>query len=171
MQQQKCVRQDLTFSSWSRNFPAQTISDDDEDENPVELNLPKPPKICPDRQSQCPFGFTCCPKSNGDYGCCPVFNAVYCGEDHCCPEGTKCDLERHKCTSPDGPPSPWLQQISSERISLQNNVETSGNDQKKLRDIVCPDQESSCPDGTTCCELQYKNSCIHFLNPRNCFHS
>ncbi|ESO90573.1 hypothetical protein LOTGIDRAFT_147753 [Lottia gigantea] len=30
--------------------------------------------VCPDQQSQCPDGSTCCKLSTGQYGCCPLPN-------------------------------------------------------------------------------------------------
>ncbi|KAL9966889.1 hypothetical protein ACROYT_G025026 [Oculina patagonica] len=47
--------------------------------------------VCPDGQSQCPDGDTCCKLSSGAYGCCPVPNAVCCSDGvHCCPNGYTC---------------------------------------------------------------------------------
>ncbi|KAG1650822.1 Granulin [Nymphon striatum] len=39
----------------------------------------------------CPDGFSCCKLPLGDYGCCPIPNAVCCSDHiHCCPEGSSC---------------------------------------------------------------------------------
>ena len=47
--------------------------------------------VCPDGQSQCPDGNTCCKLSSGGYGCCPLPNAVCCSDGvHCCPNGYTC---------------------------------------------------------------------------------
>ena len=32
--------------------------------------------VCPGGGSQCPAGTTCCELSDGEYGCCPLTNAV-----------------------------------------------------------------------------------------------
>ncbi|CAH3127458.1 unnamed protein product [Pocillopora meandrina] len=45
-------------------------------------------KVCPDGQSECPEGNTCCKLTSGEYGCCPLPNAVCCSDGvHCCPNG------------------------------------------------------------------------------------
>ena len=46
---------------------------------------------CPDGQSECPSGNTCCKLSSGEYGCCPLPKAVCCSDGvHCCPNGYTC---------------------------------------------------------------------------------
>jgi len=48
--------------------------------------------VCPGGEYECPTDTTCCPVGGGDYGCCPMPNAVCCSDQtHCCPEGTECD--------------------------------------------------------------------------------
>ncbi|XP_062484252.1 progranulin [Pezoporus occidentalis] len=90
--------------------------------------------LCPDGRSACPDGATCCQMSPAQYGCCPLQNAVCCSDGHhCCPQGTACDLERSTCTSSVG------------REPLQAFL-------PKARDVKC-DEETSCPDGNTCCRL------------------
>ncbi|XP_065507328.1 progranulin isoform X2 [Caloenas nicobarica] len=85
--------------------------------------------LCPDGRSACPDGATCCEMPSGQYGCCPLQNAVCCADgQHCCPQGTACDLERSTCISAQPPLSP------------------------RARDVRC-DDETSCPDGSTCCRL------------------
>ena len=47
--------------------------------------------VCPDGQSECPDGNTCCKTSSGEYGCCPLPKAVCCSDGvHCCPNGYTC---------------------------------------------------------------------------------
>ena len=47
--------------------------------------------VCPDGQSECPSGNTCCKLSSGEYGCCPLPKAVCCSDHvHCCPNGYTC---------------------------------------------------------------------------------
>ncbi|KAM8988889.1 LOW QUALITY PROTEIN: progranulin [Ara ararauna] len=90
--------------------------------------------LCPDGRSACPDGATCCQMSPAQYGCCPLQNAVCCSDgQHCCPQGTACDLESSTCTSSGG------------REPLQASL-------PKARDVKC-DEETSCPDGNTCCRL------------------
>ena len=46
---------------------------------------------CPDSVSECPDGSTCCKLSSGEYGCCPLKDAVCCDDGvHCCPNGYTC---------------------------------------------------------------------------------
>ncbi|CAF1075057.1 unnamed protein product, partial [Didymodactylos carnosus] len=53
---------------------------------------------CPDGQSSCPDGQTCCQLSTGQYGCCPLPDAVCCNDHlHCCPHGYTCDTEHSTC--------------------------------------------------------------------------
>ncbi|NXC40575.1 GRN protein, partial [Penelope pileata] len=86
---------------------------------------------CPDGLSACPDGATCCQMPSGQYGCCPLQNAVCCSDgQHCCPQGTACDLERSMCTS--------LQDVARPLA--------------RVGDVKC-DDEVSCPDGNTCCRL------------------
>ncbi|NXR03007.1 GRN protein, partial [Sagittarius serpentarius] len=86
--------------------------------------------LCPDGRSACPDGATCCQLPSAQYGCCPLQNAVCCSDgQHCCPQGTACDLERSTCTS--------AQPLAS---------------LPKARDVQC-DEETSCPEGNTCCRL------------------
>lgn len=40
--------------------------------------------------NECPRSYTCCILDSGDYGCCPLVNAVCCTGGNCCPQGTKC---------------------------------------------------------------------------------
>ncbi len=53
----------------------------------------KSPKtvICPGGQSECPDGTTCCKLKTGQWGCCPIPNAVCCSDRvNCCPSGYTC---------------------------------------------------------------------------------
>ncbi|CAF1393526.1 unnamed protein product [Adineta steineri] len=81
---------------------------------------------CPGGSSSCPDGSTCCQLSSGEYGCCPLVDAVCCSDHlHCCPQGTTCDVEHSRC-----------------------------NKFVNVKDVPCPGGSSSCPDGSTCCQLQ-----------------
>ena len=53
---------------------------------------------CPGDKASCPDDFTCCVLSNGSFGCCPIQNAVCCGDSvHCCPDGYACDVIKGIC--------------------------------------------------------------------------
>ncbi|CAF1420698.1 unnamed protein product [Adineta ricciae] len=78
--------------------------------------------------SSCPDGNTCCQLSSGQYGCCPLADAVCCSDHlHCCPNGYTCDTEHSRCKKKFDRP---------------------------VNDVPCPGGSSSCPDGSTCCQLQ-----------------
>ena len=92
--------------------------------------------VCPDGQSQCPDGNTCCKLSTGEWGCCPLPNAVCCSDgEHCCPQGYTCDVSAGTCTKLDQT-IPFLTKVLA-----------------KTKQVVCPDGQSQCPDGNTCCKL------------------
>ncbi|XP_042330979.1 progranulin isoform X2 [Sceloporus undulatus] len=93
--------------------------------------------ICPGKRSSCPDVATCCLLPTGQYGCCPLQNAVCCSDHlHCCPQGTTCDLSHSKCIMT----SRWSWPITRLSVDLQ-----------KAHDVQC-DLEYSCPTGNTCCK-------------------
>lgn len=54
--------------------------------------------ICPDGQSECPYTYTCCKLSSGQYRCCPLPDAVCCSDGAlCCPYGYRCDVPAGTC--------------------------------------------------------------------------
>ncbi|VDI48805.1 Hypothetical predicted protein [Mytilus galloprovincialis] len=93
--------------------------------------------MCPDGKSACQTGQSCCNKTNGEYACCPLPNAVCCSDKiHCCPEGDTCDLSIGKCKS------------GNLVMDLFKKVEAL-----KMKSVMCPDGRSECSDGQTCCPL------------------
>ncbi|XP_026876119.2 granulin b [Electrophorus electricus] len=99
--------------------------------------------ICPDG-NMCEEGNTCCQKPSGGYGCCPLPNAECCSDHlHCCYEGTWCDLVHFKCVNKTHTLD-WVKRVPAQQSSLP-------------RAVVCPDQESECPDDTTCCQMPSGN--------------
>ncbi|XP_074835320.1 progranulin isoform X2 [Carettochelys insculpta] len=94
---------------------------------------------CPDHESACPDGTTCCQLPTIQYGCCPLQNAVCCSDRlHCCLQGTTCDLLHGKCTSVLGQMQPltWLPAAST-----------------TAQDVLC-DEQTRCPNGHMCCQLE-----------------
>uniref|UniRef100_A0A673IHF9 Granulins domain-containing protein n=1 Tax=Sinocyclocheilus rhinocerous TaxID=307959 RepID=A0A673IHF9_9TELE len=70
--------------------------------------------ICPDQESECPDDTTCCQMPDGSWGCCAMKNAVCCEDKrHCCPQGTKCDLEHSRCVSATYGPSPLWRKFAA----------------------------------------------------------
>ncbi|XP_063074190.1 granulin b [Engraulis encrasicolus] len=98
--------------------------------------------ICPDG-GMCEDGDTCCKTPSGGYGCCPLPNAECCSDHlHCCFHGTLCDLVHSRCVN---------KTVSLPLVKRRPAIpalEWAG-----VGAVICPDQLSECPDGTTCCEL------------------
>ena len=95
--------------------------------------------MCPDGSSMCPDGNTCCKLASGKYGCCPKPNAVCCSDHvHCCPSGYTCDVSAGTCTKGDSIVSLFVKQPALETAP---------------KNVVCPDGQSQCADGNTCCIL------------------
>ncbi|KAI1230199.1 GRN, partial [Lamprotornis superbus] len=120
-----------------------------------------------DEQTSCPDGNTCCRLSSGAWGCCPLEQvcgvlcapqdkqmspvllggmraAAVCCPDHvhCCPQGYTCDPEGGSCLQGGGTRRPWVRKTPA---LPQGGQVTS-------RNVIC-DEETSCPDGSTCCRL------------------
>ncbi len=54
--------------------------------------------ICPGGEFECPDRMTCCMMSSGQWGCCPMPDAVCCKDGkHCCPRGRACNLKTQRC--------------------------------------------------------------------------
>ncbi|GMR51797.1 hypothetical protein PMAYCL1PPCAC_21992 [Pristionchus mayeri] len=114
-------------------------------------------KLCPNPEYSCPETATCCVISDvppGEYGCCPMPEAVCCDDHiHCCPGGQECDVEQGVCTAADGEVKKMLRKYRARKTnkpieSDEIEVVVSGND------IICPDGKERCPPLTTCCELE-----------------
>ncbi|KAL2102042.1 hypothetical protein ACEWY4_003803 [Coilia grayii] len=104
--------------------------------------------ICPDQESECPDGTTCCQLPDGTWGCCPLAKAVCCEDKrHCCPENTKCDLEHSKCVSRILGSTPMWRKFPARRRAHTPDASVG-------HSITCPDGRCSCPDGTTCCLMK-----------------
>ncbi|KAM9838109.1 granulin b isoform 2-T3 [Aulostomus maculatus] len=96
--------------------------------------------VCPDG-GMCEDRNTCCKNTVGGYGCCPLPRAECCSDHlHCCFEGTVCDLVHAKCVNRTVS-LPWMQRLPTKQLS------------ERVKAVICPDQESECPDDTTCCQL------------------
>ncbi|XP_023235004.1 granulins-like [Centruroides sculpturatus] len=53
--------------------------------------------VCED-QTRCNDNATCCQLQSGQWGCCPLPNAVCCSDKvHCCPQDTICDVREGVC--------------------------------------------------------------------------
>ncbi|XP_043911182.1 progranulin isoform X2 [Protopterus annectens] len=123
------------------NLPAQTCDDSKGSTSLLTktATLRKNAKDVPcDDTSSCPDGSTCCKMASGAWGCCPIPDAVCCEDhEHCCPQGTKCNLPAQTCDDSKGSTS-----LLTKTAALRKNTQ----------DVVC-DETTSCPDGSTCCKM------------------
>ncbi|XP_063760511.1 granulin a isoform X2 [Eleginops maclovinus] len=97
-------------------------------------------------QAQCPEHTTCCQLETGEWGCCPLQNAVCCPDkEHCCPQGYTCNIGSKSCQKVimlqlETVPLTPVYQLEHQPLLLPS----------KKTDIQC-DEVTSCPDGETCC--------------------
>ncbi|XP_039702636.1 progranulin [Pteropus medius] len=109
---------------------------------PAHHSLPDPRAMesdvpC-DNVTSCPSSNTCCRLMSGEWGCCPVPEAVCCLDyQHCCPQGYTCGAEG-QCQKGNKMVA-GLEKTPARRASLSHS-----------RDMGC-DQHTSCPVGQTCC--------------------
>lgn len=88
--------------------------------------------------TKCPTNNTCCKLNSGDWGCCPIPEAVCCPDNrHCCPQGFTC-LAQGYCQKGD------TMVAGLEKMPARQNTLL------QIGDIGC-DQHTSCPVGQTCC--------------------
>ena len=67
--------------------------------------------------------------------------AVCCTDGkHCCPEGTTCDVSQGKCNRGDLTVLDWYEKVPA-----------------IVKNVVCPDGQSECKTGQTCCKLSTGN--------------
>jgi len=130
---------------------------------------------CPDGQSYCPDGNTCCRMLDGSWGCCPMPLAVCCADRlHCCPRGSTCNAQTGKCQRENGLEIDWTNKIPSSRLAGSSKVKKplpeaplqslpaaqgSRPEESSLAAaehveenyLLCSDGKSTCADGNTCC--------------------
>ncbi|XP_072028842.1 uncharacterized protein [Amphiura filiformis] len=117
------------------NLEAGTCSKSDDQMEFLAVEESVTDVVCPDGASKCADGTTCCKTASGQYGCCPLPNAVCCSDgSHCCPSGYTCNVKEGTCTESGN-------QIGF--LAVEEPVAT----------VVCPDGTSQCPDGSTCCKM------------------
>ncbi|KAI0219885.1 hypothetical protein LSAT2_028586 [Lamellibrachia satsuma] len=97
--------------------------------------------VCPGGKAKCPTATTCCKLKSGLFGCCPMVEATCCSDHiHCCPKGSKCNLQAGTCDSVVDKTSTRMQKKFSAH-SLEGIV-------------VCPGGKATCSSGSTCCKSQ-----------------
>jgi len=124
--------------------------------------------MCPDGQHACSFWRACCMLPSGKWGCCPIPNGVCCKDSlHCCPQNTNCDTVHGRCnkrTRGVERSVPWLKKMESREVHLTLTEAAEVN----YKAIICPDQRSYCPDGSTCCVLPTGGSGCCQMPKANC---
>ncbi|XP_029013949.1 granulin a [Betta splendens] len=95
--------------------------------------------------NQCPKDTTCCRLKSGEWGCCPMQNAVCCpDQEHCCPKGYTCNMASKSC-----------QKLHVETLLLTPVLLPKQQHQPspvKSKDVPC-DDKTKCRDGQTCCRV------------------
>ena len=118
--------------------------------------------ICPNQKDECSDSSTCCPVSSGGYGCCPVKDAICCNDgSHCCPQGYSCNTETGTCS------------MGSSIVSMlerSNNLRQKTIVSERVSSVVCPDNRSECPSGSTCCRHPYDSryGCCPLVHAQCC---
>ncbi|XP_066939524.1 progranulin-like [Macrobrachium rosenbergii] len=160
-----CVRGTVRLPSFLRITPSQQTASfvqDGKMSPKTETNVSS--VICPDGYP-CPNGNTCCELETGDYGCCPMEKATCCADKvHCCPHGYRCinggcQKETEEFEYPITINSTKLQR-KFELKDTETEGKHKGMPEEDLHEL-CPDQ-SECPDGATCCEVEVGYGCCAY---------
>lgn len=86
----------------------------------------------------CPGNATCCVMASGEYGCCPLPDAVCCSDKiHCCPQGTTCVGDTGEC--------------QRKHASMRWRTKMPAVVKGAMIDVKC-NATTSCPAGETCCK-------------------
>lgn len=118
--------------------------------------------------SLCNNDETCCKARGSSYLCCPYQHAVCCSDmQHCCPLGTKCNLQKQSCDRT-AEFLPWQSLVAREKDQVKS-MESNGAGTQKLAGVgelasvldtpderantMCPDRQHVCPGVQTCCLL------------------
>ncbi|KAI6203222.1 Granulin [Aphelenchoides besseyi] len=110
--------------------------------------------------SFCPSGTTCCDIGSGEYGCCPIPDAVCCSDKlHCCPQGMTCDTTHSMCTN-GYIRQPFHQKMKTERQVGSDSWESNSIEDEEVENgsEECKDHKSRCPEHTTCCSAKGKTT-------------
>ncbi|XP_045615308.1 progranulin [Procambarus clarkii] len=150
------VQKNLKWSVPAQSLQAHMLSEVPEFKISSETKLDSEVGIvCPNRQYHCNDGETCCPVGGGAYGCCPMPLATCCPDRvHCCPHGYDCVNGgcRRRADSPNNLElllNQFSAPIKIKEVESLALAMPSG----EISNVVCPDRQSQCPDGNTCCEI------------------
>ena len=106
---------------------------------------------CPNDQRSCPDNNTCCLMQSGQFGCCPMPDAVCCSDyTHCCPNGYTCNTAEGTCLK--------SSQLDCDKAASNcpnikadfTKLEESREHVKHIESVECPNG-STCPNLNTCC--------------------
>ncbi|XP_064589964.1 progranulin isoform X2 [Zonotrichia leucophrys gambelii] len=104
-----------------------------------------------DETTSCPDGSTCCRLSLGTWGCCPLEQAVCCGDHkHCCPRGYTCNVATESCEKLLAP-TPLLPTPSAPRRALPVPLRAAGT---RPGGLVPCGATGSCRGGQRCCQAR-----------------
>ncbi|KAM3658453.1 progranulin isoform 1-T2 [Ammospiza maritima maritima] len=111
-----------------------------------------------DETTSCPDGSTCCRLSLGTWGCCPLEQAVCCGDHkHCCPRGYTCNVATESCEKLLAPtpllptPSAPRPAPSAPRRALPVPLRVAGT---RPGGLVPCGATGSCRGGQRCCQAR-----------------
>ncbi|KAL0993328.1 hypothetical protein UPYG_G00106180 [Umbra pygmaea] len=103
-----------------------------------------PASVKCDAQNRCPEGSSCCQRSTGQWGCCPLQKAVCCAdEEHCCPEDYSCNMGTGTCQK--------LISLQYHMVPL-TRVSAAELLTQKHKDVQCGGS-FVCKEGETCCKV------------------
>ncbi|XP_016340524.1 prestalk protein-like isoform X2 [Sinocyclocheilus anshuiensis] len=145
-----CIRGDVVIP-WYNNISVQSTPAPSLDLGTVEC----------DEQSSCSADSTCCHLSTGEWGCCPLPEAVCCpDQEHCCPKGYRCDLRRRSCIK-----TTWLHVEIVPLAHIDDQKPQSSISEKDIQcggGYSCKDSETCCPTSQTtwgCCPSPKAECC------------
>ncbi|CAB1452221.1 unnamed protein product [Pleuronectes platessa] len=133
-----CVKGELVIPSYTKLAATTTTSSVQADSRSVQCDALN---LCPERT-------TCCQLVTGEWGCCPLQNAVCCPDkEHCCPQGFSCHTGSRSCHK--------LIMLRLETVPLTPVYLPEHRPRPspvKQTDIHCDDQ-TRCKEGMVCCRM------------------
>ncbi|XP_076852791.1 granulin a [Brachyhypopomus gauderio] len=132
---------------WLKKEPARPS----EDQKPLAKGHKSSGGVLCDSSHSCPDSTSCCKDYNGHWQCCPFPQGVCCKDHfHCCPHDSTCNFSTLTCNHGNSSvPMAVLEDTyshPSQEGQEEAEMERSGN----VMNVQC-DEQTSCPDGTTCC--------------------
>ncbi|XP_078571844.1 uncharacterized protein LOC144859249 isoform X1 [Branchiostoma floridae x Branchiostoma japonicum] len=158
--QGKCLQGYRTIP-WIENkvAPPSKVTHPNKIATPNKVEPPVNPIDCDEEgKVKCPDKNTCCKKTTGEWGCCPLEKALCCEDKvHCCPHGTVCNKTSGECHYPDGTSQAWVQKTPP-LLDVRDDA----------KDVPCPDGKSACEEEYTCCKNSTGYGCCPFFKAVCC---